>query len=130
MVFIQHCFQLEQHCFHLIQSAHQQIVCQIWSSHTWILTILRLFQSIVSILENKLHTVHSFTHDSTYTPYATSSKEQTGDVITFTQFEEGNLISENCSDTESGDKSNSESIMMSEEDMEILINRKNSMMTL
>ena len=27
----------------------------------------------------------------TYTPYAMSSKEQTGDVITFTQFEEGNL---------------------------------------
>ena len=27
----------------------------------------------------------------TYTPYATSSKEQTGDVITFAQFEEGNL---------------------------------------
>ena len=26
----------------------------------------------------------------TYTPYATSSKEQTGDVITFAQFEEGN----------------------------------------
>ena len=25
-----------------------------------------------------------------YTPYATSSKEQTGDVITFAQFEEGN----------------------------------------
>ena len=24
-----------------------------------------------------------------YTPYTTSSKEQTGDVITFTQFEEG-----------------------------------------
>ena len=28
----------------------------------------------------------------TYTPYATSSKEQTGDVITFAQFEEGNLL--------------------------------------
>ena len=27
----------------------------------------------------------------TYTPYATSSKEQTSDVITFTQFEEGNI---------------------------------------
>ena len=26
----------------------------------------------------------------TYTPYATSSKEQTGDIITFAQFEEGN----------------------------------------
>ena len=30
----------------------------------------------------------------TYTPYATSSKEQTGDVITFAQFEEGYLLSE------------------------------------
>ena len=27
----------------------------------------------------------------TYTPYATSSREQTGNVITFTQFEEGNI---------------------------------------
>ena len=27
-----------------------------------------------------------------YTPYATSSKEQTGDVITFAQFEEGENI--------------------------------------
>ena len=35
----------------------------------------------------------------TYTPYATSSKEQTGDVITFTQFEEGNLLSETCNYT-------------------------------
>ena len=43
----------------------------------------------------------------TYTPYTTSSKEQTGDVITFAQFEEGNLISENCNDTESGDESDS-----------------------
>ena len=43
----------------------------------------------------------------TYTPYATSSKEQTGDIITFTQFEEGNLISETCNDTESDDESDS-----------------------
>ena len=39
----------------------------------------------------------------TYTPYATSSKEQTGDVITFAQFKEGDLLSETCNDTESGD---------------------------
>ena len=44
----------------------------------------------------------------TYTPYATSSKEQTGDVITFAQFEEGNLLSETRNDTESGDESDSE----------------------
>ena len=56
----------------------------------------------------------------TYTPYATSSKEQTGDVITFAQFEEGNLLSETCNDTESGDESDSESIMMSERDTENL----------
>ena len=54
----------------------------------------------------------------TYTPYATSSKEQTGDVITFAQFEEGNLITEAHNDTESDDESNSESIMMSKKNME------------
>ena len=46
-----------------------------------------------------------------YTPYATSSKEQTGDVITFAQFDEGGLITETCNYTESGDESDSESIM-------------------
>ena len=56
----------------------------------------------------------------TYTPYATSSKEQTGDVITFAEFEEGNLISETRNDTESDDEFNSESIMMSKKDMENL----------
>ena len=56
----------------------------------------------------------------TYTPYATSSKEQTGDVITFTQFEEGDLLTETCKNTESGDKFDSDSIMMSKQDMENL----------
>ena len=44
----------------------------------------------------------------TYILYAMSSKEQTGDVITFAQFEEGNLITETRKYTESGDKSDSE----------------------
>ena len=35
----------------------------------------------------------------TYTPYATSYKEQTGDVITFAQFEEGDLLTETHNDT-------------------------------
>ena len=34
----------------------------------------------------------------TYTPYATSSKEQTGDVIRFAQFEEGNILTETRDD--------------------------------
>ena len=53
----------------------------------------------------------------TYTPYATSSKEQTGDVITFAQFEEGNILTETCNDAEIGDESDSESLMMNEQDM-------------
>ena len=61
----------------------------------------------------------------TYTPYATSSKEQTGDVITFTQFEEGKLLTETRNDTESGDESDNKSIMMSEKDMENLNEKEN-----
>ena len=41
----------------------------------------------------------------TYTLYVTSSKEQTGDVIMFAQFEEGNVLTENRNNAESGDES-------------------------
>ena len=44
----------------------------------------------------------------TYTLYATSSKEQTGNIITFTQFEEGNLLTESRNDAESGDEYDNE----------------------
>ena len=53
----------------------------------------------------------------TYTPCDTSSGEQTGDIITFTHFEEGNSPSETnspsktCNNAESGDKSNDDSII-------------------
>ena len=49
----------------------------------------------------------------TYTPYGTSSREQTDIIITFIEFEEGNILTENCNDAESGDKSDNESIMVS-----------------
>ena len=51
----------------------------------------------------------------TYTPYATSSKEKTGNLITFAQFDEGNLLTETRNDTESSDESNNQSIMMSKQ---------------
>ena len=44
--------------------------------------------------------------DVSYTPYVTSSKEKTGNIITFVQFEEGNLLSGILDHTESGDESN------------------------
>ena len=54
----------------------------------------------------------------TYTPYATSLREQTGNVITFAQFEEENILTETRNYAESGDEYDNESIMMSEQDME------------
>ena len=66
----------------------------------------------------------------TYTPYATPSKEQTGDVITFTQFEEGNILTETRNNPESGDESDNESIMMSKQDMEISILEMSQIMIL
>ena len=78
------------------------------------------FSSALSYTSRPYAEVLAMRPTVTYTLYATSSKEQTGDVITFAQFEEGNLLSETRNYTESGDKSNSESIMMIEKDMENL----------
>ena len=47
----------------------------------------------------------------TYTTCDTSSREQTGDIITFAQFEEGNIITKTRNNAESGDKSYDYSIM-------------------
>ena len=44
-----------------------------------------------------------------YKPYDTSSKEQTGNIITITQFEEGDLPSKYCNDMESGNESDDNS---------------------
>ena len=56
----------------------------------------------------------------TYTPYATSSREKTGNLITFAQFEEGNILTETRNDAESGEESNNELIIMSEQDMDAI----------
>ena len=56
----------------------------------------------------------------TYTLYATSLTEQTGDVITFAHFEEGNILTKTRNDAESGDKSDNESIMMSKQDIDAI----------
>ena len=54
----------------------------------------------------------------TYTLYATSLREQTSNVITFAQFEEGNILTETCNDAESGEESDKKSIIMSKQDVE------------
>ena len=73
------------------------------------------------------YTSHSYSEEMvmplalTYIPCATSLMGQIGNIITFTQFEEGNLSSETRNDAESGDKSDDNSIMpplLSEEEMD------------
>ena len=57
----------------------------------------------------------------TYKPCATSSREQTGDIITFTQFEEGNLLSKTHNDAKSGENPEANQIMptlLSKEEMD------------
>ena len=76
------------------------------------------FSSALSYTSRPYSEAMAMRPEVTYTPYATSSKEQTDDVITFTQFEEGNILTETRNDAESGDKSDNEPIMMSEQDME------------
>ena len=46
-----------------------------------------------------------------YPPYAKYSRKKTGNIITFAQFEEGNLLSETRDYTESGEKYDDNSTM-------------------
>ena len=56
----------------------------------------------------------------TFTPYATSLRQQTGDVITFAQFEEGNILTETHNNTESNEESDSKSLRMNKQDRQNL----------
>ena len=58
-----------------------------------------------------------------YIPYDTSSKEQTGDIITFAQFEEGGFLSESCNGMEIGNKYDDDSTLpplFSEEEIDAI----------
>ena len=61
--------------------------------------------------------------DENYTPCAKSSREQTGNIITSTQSEEGNIRTKTCIDAESGDESDENSIippLLSKEEMDAM----------
>ena len=66
------------------------------------------FSSVISYTSGPYAEAMAMRPTVMYTPYTTSSKEQTGDVIKFAHFEEGNLISKTRNNTESGDESDSE----------------------
>ena len=56
----------------------------------------------------------------TYTPCVMPPREQTGDIITFTQFEEGNIWTKTYNNAESGDEYDNISIKMSKQDMDAM----------
>ena len=58
-----------------------------------------------------------------YIPYATSSREQTSNIIMLVQFEEGDLLSETRDDAEISDESNENLVMpplISKEEMDAM----------
>ena len=60
----------------------------------------------------------------TYIPCSTSSRGKTGDILTFTQFEEGRILTKTYNDAESGDESDNESIiplLLSEEETDAMV---------
>ena len=61
--------------------------------------------------------------DMTYTPSATSLRGKTGNIITFSQFEEGDILTNTRNNAEIGDKSNDDSIippLLSEEEIDAM----------
>ena len=78
------------------------------------------FSSTLSYTSRPYAEAMAMRPEVTYIPYATSSRELTGNVIMFAQFEEGTILTETCNSAESSDQSDSESLMMSEQDMENL----------
>ena len=56
----------------------------------------------------------------TYTPCVTSLGGQTGDIPTFAQFEEGNILTKISNDAESDDNDSIMSPILSEEDMDAM----------
>ena len=56
----------------------------------------------------------------TYTPCATSSRGQTGNIITLTQFEKGDILTKTRHDAESGDDDSIVPPLLSEEDLDAM----------
>ena len=69
-----------------------------------------IFSSALSYMSRQYSEAMAMCPTVTYTLCATSSKEQTGDIITFSQFEEGNLLTEIRNNTESGNESVSDQL--------------------
>ena len=81
---------------------------------------MKVFSSALAYTSRPYSEAMTMRPEVTYTPYATSSREKTGNIIKCAQSEEGNILTKTRNNTERGDESNNKSIMMSKQDMENL----------
>ena len=81
----------------------------------------RIFSSTLAYMSRPYSEAMDMHLYVTYTPHASSLREQTSDIITFAHFEEGNIWTKTCNNAESVSKSNDHSIMpllLSKEEMD------------
>ena len=95
-----------------VRTSHKEGNIFIWCCFWW-----KFFQ-YVGIYITTIHKSDGYAFSCVINIYATSSREQTGDIITLEQFEEGNLLSESynvwsetCDNTEISNKSDYNSTM-------------------
>ena len=69
------------------------------------------FSSALAYISLPYSEAMSMCPSMTYRPCDTSTREKTGEIITFTQFEEKGLLSGTRNDAESGDESYDDSII-------------------
>ena len=79
-----------------------------------------IFSSVLAYTSQSYSEAMVMRPEVTYTTCATSLREQTGDIIIFSQFEEGDIWTKNCNDAEICDASDDNSIMMIKQDMDAM----------
>ena len=67
------------------------------------LCLMKSFSSALAYMSRSYSEAMVMRPVVTYIPYGTSSREKTGNIITFAQFEEGNTLTKTCNDAESSD---------------------------
>ena len=76
-----------------------------------------IFYSALAYTSQKCSEAMVMRPEMTYTTYGTSLRQQTGNISTLAQLEEGNIRTKTRKNAESGDEFDNKSIMMNEQDM-------------
>ena len=78
------------------------------------------FSSVLVYISQPCSEAMSMRPEVTYTPCATYLREKTGNIITFAQFEVGNISTKKFNDTEIDDDDSIMPTILSKEDMDVI----------